>query len=1150
MPSLPLLCRHVAAVAVTLALGVGLKAVEIESDDSSTVARGLREMGTRQAEPEVASASKEGLQAIERMKLPVGLKAALWAAEPMLANPVAFNIDEHGRIFVAETYRYRSSVLDIRDYLWMLEDDLASRTIEDRTALMAKKFGPDGVRELGVETEQVRLIEDRDHDGVADHASVYATDFRSPLDGIASGVLARRGEVYFTNIPSLWKFTGKDKAEKREELSRGYGIRFNFTGHDLHGLTLGPDGKIYFSVGDRGAHVPTKEGGVVDSQDMGSVFRCNPDGTQLEIFATGLRNPQSLTFTENGDLFTGDNDSDQGDEERLVHVVEDGDSGWRIGYQFAPLGDAGPWNSEKMWTPRHPEQPTFLIPPICNIEDGPSGVTYYPGTGLNPSYSGTIFVTHFKGSIQRSGIYAYKLKPQGATYAINDAKPFLQFALPTDVRFGPDGRLYYSDWAEGWPKSKRGRIYAIYDPQHVNDANLKETQALIGSDYTAKSFDELAAALAHADWRVRLEAQYTLAERGAPAIPTLVKVAQDAGAAPFARRHAIWGLGQLALGANAATALAPLGNLLHDADAEVRAQAIKVLGDRGANDAAPTLIAALKDESNRVKFFAAQSLGKLKRAEAAPALIEALRANGDQDNYLRHALVMGLVGGKNREVLAQAAGDESRAVRLGVLLAYRRLGEGDIARFLKDPDRLLVCEAALAINDAPVPSALPALAAMTAQGVDDSRVMMRAINAHFRLGTAADATALAEYAARAEVPAKFRAEALTQLALWPRPPARDRIVGVFRPLPEKTRDAAPAREALAKVVASVLTVESGETVQAAAIASIETLHVSAAGDALLEVVRDAKQPGDTRAAALTALGALKAARLTEALDLAGKSDSPQLRLAALPLMASLSPEAAAPLLRRLAENGNANEQRTAYTTLGDFKHPSADVLIAAQLKQLAAGKVAPSAQLELLEAAAKRSDPTIQKLLLEREAALASAGDPLAPYLVSLEGGNAARGQRIFATQPVMSCVRCHSFGMGGGDAGPNLAMVGKRHDRHYLLQAVVKPNATIAAGFDSVVLTLKSGAVVGGVVAADDAETISLRNADGKTVVVKKSEIAKREAAPSSMPEIYGAVLTKAELRDVVEFLASLTKPAADIGGSDQPRALRRVAQRSTGTN
>src|SRR5690606_4682451 len=123
------------------------------------------------------------------------------------------------------------------------------------------------------------------------------------------------------------------------------------------------------------------------------------------------------------------------------------------------------------------------------------------------------------------GIFTYKVKPNGASYAIEDAAPFLTNALPTDVRFGPDGRLYYSDWAEGWPKSKRGRIYAMFDPSRVNDPLVKSTQQLIASDYSKKTNADLAGLLSHPDWRVRLEAQYALAEHGPSSIKVLTVVA-------------------------------------------------------------------------------------------------------------------------------------------------------------------------------------------------------------------------------------------------------------------------------------------------------------------------------------------------------------------------------------------------------------------------------------------------------------------------------------------------------------------------------------------------------------------------------------------------------------------------------------------------
>src|SRR5882672_7161372 len=117
--------------------------------------------------PIMDAASNDATLALKRFSLPKGLQAKLWAAEPMLANPVAIDFDEKGRLFVSETYRYRTSVLDIRDYMGMLELDLAARTIEDRSALIHKVFGAQA-KDFAIEGEVVRLVEDTNHDGVAD----------------------------------------------------------------------------------------------------------------------------------------------------------------------------------------------------------------------------------------------------------------------------------------------------------------------------------------------------------------------------------------------------------------------------------------------------------------------------------------------------------------------------------------------------------------------------------------------------------------------------------------------------------------------------------------------------------------------------------------------------------------------------------------------------------------------------------------------------------------------------------------------------------------------------------------------------------------------------------------------------------------------
>jgi quinoprotein glucose dehydrogenase len=1130
-PSRPV-CSVLTFIVLVLSLFNSASVLSAAEASGESFARGKLKDGPRLTTPEIEPASEEGKQALSRMKLPDGLKAHLWAAEPMFGNPVAFNLDEHGRVFVSETHRYGTSTLDIRNYMWMLEDDLANRNQADWLASIERSFGPAGVKELSLESERLVLLEDTNGDGTADKSSVYAENFRSPMDGVASGVVARRGTVWFTNIPALWKFTGKDRAETREALHHGYGIRFNYTGHDLHGLTFGPDGRLYFSIGDRGASVPTKEGGVVNVQDTGAVFRCWPDGTGLELFASGLRNPQSLAFNEYGDLFTGDNDSDQGDEERLVHLVEGGDSGWRIGYQFAPRGSAGPWNSEKLWHPRHAGQPAYLLPPICNIEDGPSGIAYYPGTGLTPAYAGHLFVTHFKGAISNSGIFTYKLKPEGASYAIDSAAPFLTGALPTDVRFGPDGKLYYSDWAEGWPKSKKGRLYTIFDSSRASDPLVKSTQQLIAGDWTKRPDAELLTLLAHADWRVRLEAQYNLAERGAANIAALAGISRQPEG--FARLHAVWALGQIAGKASSATDALRL--LVPATTGEVRAQAIKTLGELRDASSAATFAEHLRDSSPRVRFFAAQALSKVKHADALPGLIEAIKANNNTDAYLRHALVMGLTGCATAEQLAALARDDSAAARLAALLALRRLQSPLITAFLSDKDPGIAREAALAINDAPIPAAYPALAALAAKPGNDEALLLRALNAHFRLGTPDNAAALAAFAAR-NAPATLRKEALALLALWPAPPARDRVVGVYLPLAEKTREAGVAATALVDKLDTIFGASTADDIQLAAIDAIAALDLKDATASLSAVVADRAQSGSVRAKALSTLAKFNATGLAESAALAAASDSPELRLAALPVVSRLAPETAVSHLEKLIATGTAPEQQTAYRALGAATDPAADNLILAQLTQLEAGKVPPAAQLDLLEAAALRSDPRVKQALEAREAALAANPDPLAPFRVALEGGNARNATRTVTSNPVVQCIRCHRIGdSGAGDAGPNLGGIGARESREYLLESLIKPSAKIAPGFEIVSVTRKNGESVIGTLLHRDDQLVRLKTGDSDNVEIPAADIKAFESAPSGMPEVVALVLTKSEIRDMVEFLANLKQPQ----GSKDPAPLR----------
>src|SRR6266478_910410 len=150
---------------------------------SFPAARGQHQLSEGVRAPKIAPASDEGERAIKKFQVAPGLKVDLWAAEPMLANPVAFNFDEKGRAYVCETFRLHAGVDDIRELMDWLDEELASRSVDERLAEMKRHLGA-RFENYTQHSERIRLLEDRKGTGKADHASVFAEGFNTPVDGI------------------------------------------------------------------------------------------------------------------------------------------------------------------------------------------------------------------------------------------------------------------------------------------------------------------------------------------------------------------------------------------------------------------------------------------------------------------------------------------------------------------------------------------------------------------------------------------------------------------------------------------------------------------------------------------------------------------------------------------------------------------------------------------------------------------------------------------------------------------------------------------------------------------------------------------------------------------------------------------------------
>ncbi len=1121
-----------------------------------------------------ADPNKDAEKALKAITVPKGMTAELWAAEPLLANPVSFCFDNQGRAYVAETTRFDKGVPDTRGHMYWVDEDIGARSVEDRLKMYEKhKYGAkdDGYSKYD---DQVRMVWDDGGKGYASKSTVFSKGYNQLKDGIAAGVLAHKGSVYLTCIPDLYKLTDADGdgvAEKKESLATGFGVRAQFIGHDMHGLRMGPDGKLYFSIGDRGVNVTTIDKKKLFLPDEGCVLRCDLDGKNMEIVHRGLRNPQELAFDDHGNLFTYDNNCDSGDKARWVQIVEGGDSGWRCGYQYGtlmhtpsvPQGNRGPWNTEKIWhVPSAESQPpAYVVPPLAHIGNGPSGITHYPGIGFaDKKYKDHFFACDFTSNPGGSVIWDVSVKPKGASFEVK-SEPFIKNMVPTDCEFGPDGAFYFSDWVGGWNPPGKGRIYKVTDSEGMKNPAVAEAQKLLAAGFDKLKAEELAKLLGHPHQQVRLEAQWELMAKIKDSVhgysEAVNGVLKDEKAG-IARYHAIW------------TFSAPQGYqwllpLLAETDSELRVQVLNTLprtifrgmepGQAGkVRDAVAKL---LLDKEPRVQAAAARVYGVATGIEAdAPTgwlpaaqvvqytpLFDLLSTNADKDVYVRQAVVQGIVSmTKSGDDLVNVwdtakKGDAKKydtpAVRMGVVLALRRMESAKLASFLSDTEAKIAVEAARAIHDVNIEGAMPALSELVTKTADES-VLFRALSANFKLGKAEHSERLAVFAADAKQPDHLRTAALKLLVDWPKPSKRDHITGLRQDLAE--RDTKVPAAALVPVLKQVFSGSAAVRKEAAEVT--KKLNITEAESLLVGIVADAKQPVNLRVDAIFALDELKAKGLAEVLKANAAAAEAKLRGAVRVINAKSNPAAAAKELPALLDDAKAEivEKQMALEALGKLpESKEVDAALFGWGAKYIKGEVPDALKLDVIEALKARAEKDGLKTHADLRAKLkeidtaARAGekaDHLSRFREAIAGGDASRGREIFLNNAAVYCQRCHKLDGQGGEVGPVMNGIAKDKSRDYLLEAVAVPNKQIAKGYESVVLSLLDGKTVTGVLKSKDKKEFVIITAEAKVIRVPVDDVESERPDKSAMPEDLVKKLSKRELRDVVEFLADLKEP------------------------
>ncbi len=396
-------------------------------------------------------------------QLAEGLQISVWGVDSLVADPVSIDVDDQGKLYYTRTNRQRNSEHDIRGHQdWELRS-IALQTIEEKRAFLHSELAPENSdknkwledinhdgshdwKDMAVEKEHVYRLDDTDGDGLADQAQLVVDDFNDEVTDAAGGVMKHGDDLFFNVGPDMWRIRDNDGdglADEKTSISHGYGIHIGFSGHGMSGIEVGPEGKIYWQIGDIGFNGKSPDGQQWNYANSGVVVRSNPDGSDFEVFAYGNRNTHEFVFDEYGNMISEDNDGDHaGESERIVYIVNGADIGWRANWQYGKYRDPDNntykvWMDEKMAVPHWEGQAAYITPPIANYVNGPTGMLYNPGTALGEEWNKMFFVVEFVGNPGRSGIHGFRLKPKGATFELGESKKLVGGILPTGIDWAP-----------------------------------------------------------------------------------------------------------------------------------------------------------------------------------------------------------------------------------------------------------------------------------------------------------------------------------------------------------------------------------------------------------------------------------------------------------------------------------------------------------------------------------------------------------------------------------------------------------------------------------------------------------------------------------------------------------------------------------------
>jgi len=989
--------------------------------------------------------------ALKALKVADGFQVELFAAEPDLINPTSMDVDHKGRVWVAEAVNYRR-----------------------------KNFNRPIIREAG---DRIQVLIDEKGAGKATKAVTFyqGKEIYGPLGVCVAPYADGKGQrVFVCQSPDILVFEDKDGDLKADGPPKKFLTGFGGFDHDhgVHGINIGPDGKLYFTVGDSGVTGLQSSDGkgkkwVSNATDVqkGTVWRCDMDGTNLELIAHNFRNNYECCVDSFGEVWLSDNDDDGNQQTRICFVMPGGN------YGYGPRG-AG----QTHW---HEEQPGIVHKTLRTGFGSPTGITFYEGSMFDKKYRGSLL--HCDAGPRE--VRWFHRKPKGAGYELEKEVLLTSsdnWFRPSDVCVAPDGSIFVADWYDrgvgghGMGDPTDGRIYRITPKGHQG---YKVPEVKFGTN------EEVIEAFSSPNLATRALAWAAFLAN--PKLPGESKKLDDLDAETAAR--AAWLTTQTLKDEKSKwVGLLPL-DYWKSSDPRKQAMGVRLWRALVAGEVPRWLLnefTAFDPAANRELLLWAR---EWPAATAAKVVYELAKKYDGSDHFYRAALniACGTDAVRRDAILADfdkhfpewndkvadlvwELRPKSVLPRLGKLLADAKITAAQKARIVD----------ILASNDDP----------------NAGQSMLGVL--------------------KSDAPPEVKSRAIDNLKLF---------------LPTKwfaLKNAPELGQAIDALLKDEKTQITGLQLIAAAGATTRVQY-------LADLVEKQQTPIAVRREALATLGKLRTERAAEALaDVMTARKDPLAPEAATALGAlvtgqgndAVSKAALGALEKKLQKDDNEPKEllNAILGALAGSRAGTVWLLDAHQQGKLRKELVAQAGQ--LLRNSPFQGERNRALLLFPAPGKLNPKALPAVAELAK-RGGDASRGKAVWnaSLTGAAQCAKCHMTRGVGGQVGPDLSMIGKKASRENLYESLLQPSKAIADQYVQHQVVTTSEVTVTGLLMGETPDSITLRDANGKDTTIPKKEVAGevRKLKTSIMPEDIIAALTEDELVDLVAYLETLKTAA-----------------------